>query len=119
MVVVLTIETAQQCLNVKVGTFLVVVSHNVVLKSTFALCPQVLHGMAQAHARQGNLEAAEQCLLRVQQVQPGNGHLCHTRGVQAQKSGNLVAAAEWFERGKQDSGRLGSVHSGCAGHWFS
>jgi hypothetical protein len=59
----------------------------------------VLHARALHALRAGLGEEAEALLQRLEDLAPGNGHLCHTRGLLAQRAGQLELAESWFRRG--------------------
>ncbi|GFR47692.1 hypothetical protein Agub_g9441, partial [Astrephomene gubernaculifera] len=59
----------------------------------------LLHARAMRHLRDGDLAAAEKCLAAVEEVDPYNGYLCHTRGLLSQREGATDMAELWFRRG--------------------
>uniref|UniRef100_A0A7S0WPT8 Suppressor of forked domain-containing protein n=1 Tax=Chlamydomonas leiostraca TaxID=1034604 RepID=A0A7S0WPT8_9CHLO len=63
----------------------------------------LLHAMAAHKLRQGQRQEALALLAQVEQQDPRNGHMCHTRGVLAQQEGLGAEAREWFLRGIQSS----------------
>ncbi|GAX76729.1 hypothetical protein CEUSTIGMA_g4176.t1 [Chlamydomonas eustigma] len=73
--------------------------------------PQVLHSWAQHLLKQGDHAGAHQALDRLEQLDPGNPHGCHSKGVLAVQQGQLEEAQQWYCRGLGRKGAPGS----CAG----
>jgi hypothetical protein len=59
----------------------------------------LLHARAQAALREGDAARAEQHLAALEAAEPGNGYLCHTRGLLCQREGATGDAERWFRRG--------------------
>jgi len=65
--------------------------------------PKLLHCLAQMLLKEGDRQGALQHLAVLEGVDPGNGYLCHTKGLLAQQEGRLDEARAWFERGTRET----------------
>jgi tetratricopeptide (TPR) repeat protein len=70
--------------------------------------PVALHAFAEHLLRAGDAERAEELLARLEAEDPGNGFLCHTRGLLARQRGALGEARAWFLRGARCAGAAGA-----------